>query len=285
MIRLIQNLAAGNALRLFLAPIENAIRWRVLRRLDDNFSGFDDAQAVRVSEGSELKTESVCVDVNQLVNGTLYFYRVYSFDGTDWIGSDSVSATPASTYSADDNDVLSFVRERLALGLVEEIARENIYPNSAKIAVLNAPPQFENTAFPVVTIHIDKDAPAERFLGEFINDDVFAVDAQGEFLQGENTWTETEGWLAQWSLSIIGWSMNPDERIALRNAMKRILLINLSVFDAWGMDQVTFDFSDSEDLNTYPAPIYQVITKFDCLAPAYVSATTGIVSDVQLIVR
>ncbi len=280
MIRLIQNLPAGNALRLFLAPIETAIRWRVLRRLDDNFSGFDDVDAVLINEGRELTTEIVCVDVNQLVNGTLYFYRVYYFDGSDWIASDSVSSTPASTYRADDNDVLSFVRERLALGLVEEIARGNLFPNSTKIAVLNAPPQFENTAFPVVTIHIDKDAPAERFLGEFIHDDGFSVNDQGE-----STWTETEGWLAQWSLSIIGWSMNPDERIALRNAMKRILLINLPVFDDWGMDQVTFDFSDSEDLNSYPAPIYQVITKFDCLAPAYVSATTGTLSDVQLIVR
>ncbi|HED34951.1 MAG TPA: hypothetical protein ENJ08_12200 [Gammaproteobacteria bacterium] len=278
MIRLIQTIPAGNALRLFLTPLEIATRWRVLRRTDDSFSDFDDKDAVLVYESTQAVSESVHVDSKKLVNGIRYYYRVYYSDGFRWIATESVSAIPESTYRADDNDVLSFVRERLQLGLVQAIIDKQLFPNSGKIAVLNAPPQFENAAFPVVTIHIDKDAPAERFLGESLYED--QIELTGD------TWIETEGWLAQWSLSIIGWSMNPDERIALRNAIKRILLINLPVFDAWGMDQVSFDFSDSEDLNSYPAPIYQVITNFTCIAPAYVSASTGSrVSDVQLIVR
>ncbi len=271
MINLIQALPVGNALRIYLTPITGAIQWRLLRRTDNNFVNENDPGAALIVDTTGDK---VVLDTQNLVNGTLYYYRAYYYDGSTWASSASMTATSAATYESGDVDVLSVLLDRLTLGLAEEVSQSRLFPNSGKIKVVNAPPQFEDTKFPVVTVHIDQDAPGERFVGEVVADDVFT----------NNAWTEAEGWLARWSLSILGWCMNPDERIALRKAIKRVLLANLPVFDGLGMDLVEFDFSDSEDLTSYPAPIYQVITKFTCLAPAYVTAVTSAISDVQLTV-
>lgn len=271
MINLIQLLPIGNALRVFLTPPDGSIQWRLLRRTDDNFVDENDPGAVLVLDTG---TDKVILDVEKLINGTLYYYRAYYYDGNAWTASVSMAAMPDTTYEDHGVDVLTILIDRLTLGLEAEILQQKLFPNSGKIKVFNAPPQFEDTKFPVVTVHIDKDAPGERFVGEVIASDVFS----------NNVWTEAEGWLARWSLSIIGWAMNPDERIALRKSIKRILLANLPVFDGLDMDLVEFDFSDSEDLTSYPAPIYQVNTQFSCLAPAYVTATTSAITDVQLTV-
>lgn len=271
MINIIQVMPVGNALRIHLTPPDGSVRWRLLRREDDNFVDENDVGAVMVID---TFLDKVILDTEKLVNATLYYYRAYYYDGSAWTASASMTQTPDTTYEGNDVDVLSILIDRLYLGLSSEIQRNYLKPNSGKIKVLNAPPQFEDTRFPVVTVHIDQDAPGERFIGETLADDAF----------DSGTWTEAEGWLARWSLSIIGWAMNPDGRIALRKSIKRTLLANLPIFDGLGLDLVEFDFSDSEDLTSYPAPIYQVNAKFTCLAPAYVTATASAITDVQLTV-
>jgi len=269
MISYISPLRPGNATHVFVSPPESATKWRLLRRTDDLFSGEDDAGAVLVEESNDTNI----IDVEGLINGVLYYYKIYYFDGLVWTSSATSSVTPNAIYEGDDIDVLSILRDRLAAGLKVEAARNKLRPNSGEIKVMNAPPKYEDNAFPVVSIHLDSDSASEWATGSnlFVDDDV-----------------EGESWLARWQISIIGWSLNPDERISLRRAIKRVIAANYAIFSSkYGMQQIDFDQSDVEDMERFSAPVYQVATRFSCMAPAYVldnpDVNAGLIDSVEVV--
>lgn len=264
-----QALAIGNAIRLFITPPIGAVRWRVLRKTSNTFSGEADATAVLVADGDP----NVILDTAGLVNGTLYYYQDYYYDGTAWTAGTGVSVTPAASYGTGAQDVLSVVRDRLDLGLQVEIARGSLSPASGRIAVLTAPPVFEDTRWPVVSVHLESDAAQDRALGEEIYPD---VSLDGGLVES------FEGWLARVQLLIVGWCLNADERIALRQTIKRVLLGNLQVFDAAGFVQIDLAQNDTEDFTSYNAPVYQVLSHFSCLAPEYVSDETPSITDITV---
>lgn len=268
MISQIQQLPAGNALRVFIDPPANALMWRLLRKDADNFVDQNDPAAVLVSDG----TEKYPVDAVNLKNGVLAYYKVYYFNGT-WVASATVSGTPLASYADMTNDVLSFVRERIDVGLQVEVARQVLKPNSGKIDVMTAPPVYEHTRWPVVSVHVDDDSSGERGLGEIIDPDSFNA--------SDDEWTETEGWLASQKLSIIGWTQNPDERIALRKSLRRIVVANLPIFDSIGMVEINFSQNDAEDFTSYDAAVYQVVCTLSCDAPVVVGHDSSTIHTVE----
>ncbi|HET8550858.1 MAG TPA: hypothetical protein VFM97_00090 [Gammaproteobacteria bacterium] len=275
MIQLIQALHAGNALKLFLDPPDDASYWRVLRKTTDDIAGADDAAALKVYEGSDAPV----LDIDGLDNGTTYYYQVFYRIGDAWQASNVQSGVPATDYTDHNVDVLVLLRERLRAGLAVEVARGVLKPrrqdNSPRdcIDVLNAPPVFEETPWPVVTVHLIKDAPSEFFLGQTVAPDE-AIDGGIE---------EYDGYFDRWHLKVMGWSLNPDERIRLRQAMKRIVLANTDVFAAEGLTEMQFDLEDAEAISgEYPAPVYQVAGTFTCLAPAFIGATDDAITAVDV---
>lgn len=268
MISLIQPVAAGNALRVFLAPPADATWWRLLRKVDDTFAGESDPDALLVQEG----TDKVILDIAYLMNGTLYYYKPYYRVGDSWVAGPTATATPNAAYEDATTDVLPLVRDRLDLGLQEELRRGSLSHAEGHIKVLTAPPLFEDVVWPLVTVHLQSEAPKERALGEMVGGD-WLDPSSGE-------WTESEGWLAQVQLTIMGWSLNPDERIALRQALRRIVVANLSVFDAAGMVEIEFQQQDTEDFGSYSAPVYQVLCSFSCEAPVVVGSKLGSINNV-----
>lgn len=269
MIRLVTPLAVGNALRLFLEPPVGATAWRVLRKETDTFTGENDAEAFLVAEG----TMRSLVDFKLLENGRTYFYRAYYRDGAAWTASPSVSAVPASTYVDHSSDALSVLRDRLDFGLAEEVKRGTIRHKLGSVPVLTAPPVFDETRWPVVTVQLMSESPNVRSLGEQVVPDLYDAFSQG--------WKEYEGWLAKVQIAVMAWSLNPDERIALRKALRRIIVGNLPVFDEEGMTEIDFTVQDMEDFETFSAPVYQVMGTFSCLAPVAVSDAVSEVADVQ----
>lgn len=263
-------LAAGNALRVFLEPPAGARLWRVLRKSADTFVGPDDPDAYVVHEGSDRVT----LDANYLQNGTLYHYRAYYWDGAAWSASATATGTPNATYEDATTDVLELVRDRLAYGLQAEVARGALSPVDGQIRVFTAPPVYEDICWPVVTVQLQSETPAARALGEMVEPDEY------DKIAGE--WGGVEGWLARVQLAVTGWSQNPDERIELRKALRRIIVANLSVFDNAGMVQVEFQQQDMEDFRSYPAPVYQSLGTLTCLAPVrVVSARDPAITAVQ----
>lgn len=263
MITILQPLPIGNAIRVFLTPPSTARYWRVLRKGADTFSGYNDPDALLVSECSE----KTILDTSSLLNNVMAFYKVYyRLSNNTWQASATAFATPAATYLDQTTDVQSFVRDRLEAGLKVEVERGNLINDLGYIQVFTAPPAItQNMQFPLVSVHLDDESPADRGIGEDFGDDFDEV--EGEIY-------ESEGWLASVSLSIVGWTLNPDTRIELRRALRRIIIANLPVFDDKGFIHIDFKTQDVDALSgEYNADIYQVMATFTCMAPVRVGRT------------
>lgn len=269
-IQLIQKVSCGNALRLTLAPPPGAVSWRILRRATDDFTGHDDAGAYVAYEGSEKSI----IDMYGLYNGTPVVYRAYYRVANAWVPSASVDATPEATFSDLSVDPLVIARDRLEMGLKVYVDRGTLTHERNFIPVMTASPQVEDVNFPMVTIHLAADTPDIRSVGEVIASDVFSGD--------DGMWHSFEGGYSRTDLTIVGWCLNGDERIVLRNALKAVLMANLPVFDAAGLLQVSWNFSDQEDFTTYAAPVYQAICNFTCYAPSAVDSVDFAIRDVLL---
>lgn len=273
MISMVIPLHAGNALRLLLKPPAGAVRWKVLRRGDASFVGHDDPGALLVYQGNE----DTIVDAQSLQNEVMAFYCVYyTSDGATWTASNVAHGTPKATYQDHTTDVLSLMRDRLEAGLLEECQRGTFMTELGYVQVYTAPPSLErDLRFPLVTIHLDYEGSDDRAIGECISGDTF--DSIGW------DWDESEGWLANVRLQIVGWSLNGDERIELRKALRRIIVANLPVFDSFGWITPSVQQQDIDAINgEYPAQIYQVMTTFTCVAPVRVSGTVDAIREISV---
>ena len=273
-IAMVQPLQAGTALRLFLEPPAGAKYWRVLKMGSDGFGGPEDLDYALIAyEGDER----VFVDAEYLQNEVMAFYKpFYRMADDTWLPGATANGTPVALYEEQATDVQSFIRKRLEDGLLEEVKRGNLVTELGYVQVYTAPPALEqNLRFPLVTITLENESPAERALGEDIAADEY------DFIGGE--WFESEGWLAQVQLSIVGWSLNSDERIELRKALRRIIIANLPIFDAQGMVQVQVSFQDVDALNgEYNVNLYQVMGSFSCLAPVRVGHNVDPIRDITI---
>lgn len=266
MITTVQPLYAGNAVRLFVAPPAGSLAWKVLRKTAAAFSGHDDATAYQAYHGDD----AVFIDAAGLGNDAEYFWAIYyTQDNIAWTAGNIQAGTPTAIYQDHTTDVMSFLQERLQAGLKVECDRGNFQHELGYIQVYTAPPAMEQgLRFPLVTLHLENEDSADRGLGENISGDAF--DAIGFAFE------ESEGWLASVRLLIIGWSLNSDERIELRKAIRRLVAANLPVFDSYGWITPNLSQQDVDAINgEYSSPIYQVMNTFTCLAPVRVGGIDG----------
>jgi len=283
MISLLSPLPVGNAVRVTLDGIpDTAEHWRLLRNVTGAFPAFNDAASVVVVDANAGDPLQVVDFGAGLVNGTLTYYQIFYFDGAAWSVDTNppASCIPATTYQDDSTDPQAIVRDRLTLGLAAEIARGALTPApdcSDTIEVLTAPPIYDHTRWPVVSVHMTSSAPVNRAIGELVADD--DQDTVSEL------WDDHEGWHSKVQLTIVGWSLNPDERIALRKAIMRIILANLPVFDAALLLQIEFSQQDLDAISgEYPAPVYETVGTFSCVAPIAINAPGAPITDVNVTV-
>lgn len=271
-ISLLQPLHIGNAIRIFLNPPAGAVAWRILKMGNDGFAGPEDLDYALIAyEGDER----VFVDSENLRNEQKVFYKAYYRMGDGSMQeSPTADATPVASYEDHSTDALSVLRQRLEDGLKVECDRKNIIHEYGHVQVLTAPPALDqNLRFPLVTLTLEDESPAERGIGENISGD--------EFYPLEDSWFESDGWIAGVRISIVAWSLNSDERIEMRKAIRRIILGNIPVFSSVGMDLVNLTMSDVDALNgEYNANIYQVMGTFTCIAPIRVGGSVAPTADV-----
>lgn len=260
MITMILPLAVGNALHLFLAPPAGATHWRVLRKGIPDIS-LNDPDAYVAYEGDI----PAFIDAHYLINEVPAFYQAFYFMGNGvWEKSNLVSGTPVSTYEDYSTDVIHLLRERLEVGLANEVKRNPMFGGVQLIQVLTAPPSLQNDLlFPLVTLTLENESPVERFIGEMGDEEYFDEKA--------NEWVEVTGWLADVNVTITGWCLNPDERVALRNALRTVLIANFPVLAGQGVLLPSLTLNDSDAVSgEYDAPLYLVNGDFSCQAPARV---------------
>lgn len=271
MITFIAPMAAGNAVQVFLEPPEDAVRCRVLRKRTDTIEAADDAKSNVVFDGLERSF----IDTTALVNDTEYFYRPFYLIADAWVAADSRAVTPAAGFADLAPDALDVIRERLDLGFAAFVKAEAIIHPQGHVPVLLATPSLENCSFPFVSVHLQGDAPAERFVGEQL-----APDYAGGI--GEEAYVaSSEGWLARQQILIIVWSNNGDARNLLRKCLNAIVMINLPVLEAAGLMQIEPNFADIDDANTYEMPMYQTTCTITCIAPAAVETRNPVVRDAE----
>jgi len=277
MISAIQNLHIGNALRLFIEPPAGALRWRILRKGSDTFSGHADPSALVAYEGDL----NVIVDSQSLSNETMAFYRpFYTTDGNAWTAGASAHGTPTADYEEFATDVLSIIRDRVEAGLKIECERGNFQPEAGYIQVMTASPALTgNIRLPLVTVHMETEDSGERAIGDNISGD--------EFDQIGFDWNESEGWLADVRVTLIGWSVNSDERIELRKAIRRVIIGNMPVFQDEGMDQISLTQHDIDAVNGEygDTNIFQVMSNFSCVSPVRVGGKASAIREVHVIQR
>jgi hypothetical protein len=272
MISYLAAIPAGNAVQLLFAPAQAATEWLLLRNTTGEFPVYNDPNSALLYRGS---TERSLLDVRALINGTVYYYCLFELIAGTWYPTPVQSATPAAAYGDASNDVMLVLRERLELGLANEVALKRLQSAYGRVPVLTAPPVFEDTKFPIVTVHLASEMPAERAVGEVIDPDCFNPD--------DGVWTSSEGWLASVSINVVGWALNADVRLMLRMALRRIVTANLPVFDSFGFVLVQTQQSDMEDFESYAAPVYQTLLSFSCVAPVRVtSQSTAVITDFEV---
>ena len=263
---MIQPVAIGNALKLYLTPPADAEYWRVLRKGTDDISGPDDEYALVAYEGDDR----AFVDCASLQNEVRAFYVPFYRIAGAWVRGVGNYGTPVSSYEDYSTDVLSLLRDRLEAGLTVEVERGNLMNELGYIQVLTAPPAVNmNISFPLVTISLEEESPSIRGIGE---------DISGQYTDVEDeTWLEEEGWLANVRLTIQGFSFNPDERIELRKAIRRVIVGNLNVFAAKGivLPQLTLSDADAVNGEYGDTPLYLVMGDFTCTAPVRVGHMAG----------
>lgn len=271
---MIRPLIAGNACRLHTVLPAGAVFMRILRRTADAFLGATDTGADLVVDSF---AEDSFVDMTGLVNGTTYYYHCYDWRSGGWVDSGpTFAATPNSEWIDDNLDPQELVRNRIALGLASEIARGNLHPPSGAIQVTTAPFSLPDIAFPTVSVHMESTGPADRSIGDEL-EDFYDVALNG--------YVSTEGWLARYSLTIAGVSLNADERLALRKALRRVVQVNLPIFADAGLALIEFQQTDSEQFSENNAPLYVTSGAFSCVAAAYIRGLSGALSDVTVTER
>lgn len=274
MISSVRPLYAGNALQVTLAPPAGAMSWRLLRKAANAFTDENDPQALVAFEGGD----PIITDAEPgLMNETPVYYKPFyqAANGT-WSTAPSAAGTPLASYEDNSTDVMRIVRNRLEAGLAVEVARGTFKLDGGRqaIAVYSAPPAAGAVDLPVVTVHLDSEREEGTGLGELITPDLL--------LPGGD-WLEHEGRMADVSLEIVGWCLNPDERIEMRQALRRIIMANLGVFAAAGMNEVAFSFKDIDAISgEYQVNIYQSYCSFTCQAPVIVTNKVSPIADVQI---
>lgn len=272
MIRWLSSFAAGDAARIILGYPTGTNRVRVLRRADAAPAAHDDAQAVLVYEGPDESPIDTGVR-----NGEAWHYRAFFWNGSAWLSSDPREVTIAASYSGE-GDPLTFIRDRLYLGLGVEAARGHVQPRSKAgpanfMPVLLAPPQSDEVPFPVVTIELMNNSPVERGIGETLHD--------SDFLAGSGEYEDTQGWLERWQLRIMGWTLNPNERSNLRQAINRVIQANLDVFHGAGLDMIEASSSHTEDLESKSASLYATVHEMSFTAPSALAWRYGTIGSVE----
>lgn len=274
MIAFARVLSCGNAASLLVRPESGSEQWRLLRRTDDAFTGYDDAGAVLAAQGENDRDYAV-VDFSGLTNGQSYWYRLYTLADGNWsVDGDDASLTPAYNaeplYSAPN--VADFVRERMDLGLQGELAAGRLTHENGRIPVLSANPRVESIKLPAVTVILEMRQAAERAVGETVIPDIF----------DEDLWSECEGWLDRSSVQIAVWALNYEDRLRLRDSVQRVLMLNLPIFDAAGYNLIEVSESDSFDAESFGAPVYQSLFTFSCLHQALVRTQIPPITQVEV---
>ncbi len=246
---------AAAAVYLYLDPPSGPSHLRLARRYDDVFPALPSgAGNVEIYAGP---LTSGVLDWHEVVPGVPHWYAPYYLTGLTWTRGPARSITPTIQTHAPTRDSLDVIRERVEVGLNALVAAGHLRHPRQHFTVLTAPPVLEDAVFPAVAVHLDQATADQHFIGGFIGNSV---------TEGGQVRTD-EGWWARYQVQVEAWSLNPDERRLLRRALRDILVAGRDVLELIGLLELEVSLADSEDFQSYNAPLYHTVAKLSYLAP------------------
>ncbi len=254
-------LYVGNALKLYLSPPAAAEYWRILRKGTNDIADPDDPAAVVIYEGDL----NAVTDTNALKNDVMMFYAIFYRVNGAWVAGNTSYGTPSASYVDYSTDVLGLVRDRLEAGLKVEVERGTILNDFGYIQVMTSPPVMNtNIGFPLVTLSLEEENPDVLGIG---------MDTTGSYDDLEDE-LDLAGVINTVRLAITGWSLNPDERLVLRQAIRRVILANTDVFAGHGLALPSLSLRNVDAVNGEygDTPLFLVSGDFTCTAPVRVGA-------------
>jgi hypothetical protein len=285
-------LSIGNAVKLsFIPPSDD--EWagtRILRKagtisVPAVISGPTDAAATIIwDQSGETTNQSLdearwMLDIQGLVNGILYTYAAYAYDAVpNYSDVLTITVTPAVTYTYQSFELKDLFLDRLPVTMADELLRGMIRLKSGvtKIPVISASPApgSEDT-WPVVSVHLDSDA---------MNTEAIGHETGGQtFNEGTNLWVTNEGAYFAQAVSVLAWTLNPEERDEMRRALKRqITVVMHELVELGQAAQLGLNLQDAEEFSLYPAPVYFAICHVTCLALAQWFETSPPIREVDV---
>jgi hypothetical protein len=88
----------------------------------------------------------------------------------------------------------------------------------------------------------------------------------------DGTYTEFQGWADTSQIEVVAVSLNGDERLALRRAIKRVLQVNLEIFEALGLSDIELSLSDQEDY-AKETQLFMTSASISCTCLSFVQIT------------
>lgn len=242
MISFIDSIISGSGIRIIISPTVNATKWRLLRKVTDDFIDENDTGAFQVYEG----TKHVVLDTTGIVNGVTYYYKSFEYVDNSWLATDSISSKSEYTVISVGIEPQMLLLERLKVGLAAEILAGTLNNTNGTIDVIMGPPPADYPRFPVVSLDVIEDKASNYFLAtEYLDEH-----------QDPKDYLESYGWVADIGLRICYYALNPDERIAGRLALIRIIQSNIPLMEQYGFMNASLSVFDHQNFGEYNAPVY-----------------------------
>lgn len=260
-------LTFGGAVKLsWVNPIDAGFdHVRVIRKTAPGFSGPNDPSATVIYTGPGMASdpeESVfapsadpararsILDTVRVEWATTYYYAVYAMDQAEADVSAAALVTAITTLQTEfeEVDVIgslipfldAYFRRQIAAGLLK------VRSAVTEIPVVDGPPLMDTVKLPTVSLHLESDTPKGYTIGDVVHD----LDQEGDQI------VSREGYLSGVTVSIVGWTDNPETRRGLYRCMKGAMVAAKPFLDTLGMQNMQVSGSYLEEFESYEFPAF-----------------------------
>lgn len=178
-----------------------------------------------------------------------YYYAIYAMDsgGIAISVAASMPAIMPSVSVFEELDVLQVLIDYINAYMNAQIVGQSLSLRSGQtINVLNGPPLIDNATWPMVSVHLDDDHPSEFSLADSIGAD----DVTGD------TTIHRRGYMSDASISVVGWTDNPDVRKSLYRNLKGSLISVRQLLENLGFMNIVVSGRYAEDFESYGMPLF-----------------------------
>lgn len=239
---------------------------KILRKLTNTFSGPNDQSATVVYlglgdlcqpyrnifqpvDGVTPAQYRQILDTTDIGYNITYYYAIYALDAGEVSPSDAaaMSATTPHVSEFEEIDILQTLLDYINPYMNAQIVTQSlaIRPNQ-RINVLNGPPLLDNATWPMVSVHLDDDHPSDFSIGDIVGSN----DTTGD------TIVHRRGYMSDASISVVGWTDNPDVRKSMYRNLKGCLISARQLLENVGLMNVVLSGRYAEDFENYQMPLF-----------------------------